>query len=67
MTSVIIDQSALNLVDIRLDNVLKILCKLLLCFAKIGKIDHSKITKIWLVKFCKFKFKMVDLAHFQQI
>ena len=52
-----------NLVDICLDNMLQILCDSLLRFAKIGKIDdYSKIAKIWLVKFCMFKFKIVYLA-----
>ena len=48
MNCVIIDQLALNLVDICLDYTLQILLwKSLLCFAKIGmKIDYSKITKI---------------------
>ena len=40
MHYVIIDQLALNLVDICYDNTLEILCKSLLCFAKLGKIDH---------------------------
>ena len=35
-----IDQLALNLVDICFDNTLQILCKSLLCFAKLGKIDY---------------------------
>ena len=51
MNSLIIDQLALNLVDIFLVNTLKILCKSLLCLAKIGKIDYPKIAKIWLVNF----------------
>ena len=50
--SVVTDQLALNLVEIYLDNTLMILCESFLYFAKIGKIDYSKITKNWLVKFC---------------
>ena len=42
----IIDQLALNLIDICLGNTLQILCKSLLCFAKIGKTEYSKISKI---------------------
>ena len=49
MNSVIIDQLALSLVS--LDNMLQILSKSLLRFAKIGKIVYSTIAKIWLVKF----------------
>ena len=64
MKYVIIDQSALNLVDICLDNKLQILCKSLLCFAKIGKIDHSEIAKIWLVNFSMFNFKTAYFALF---
>ena len=64
MNYVIIGQLALNLVDICLDNKLQILCKSLLCFAKIWKIDWSKSAKIWLVKFCMFNFKIVYLAQF---
>ena len=48
---------------IYLDNALQILCKSLLCFAKIGKIDYSKIVKISLVKFCMFNFKILCLAQ----
>ena len=52
INQVINDQLVFSLVDICLDNMLLILCKSLLCFAKIGKIDdYSKIAKIWLVKF----------------
>ena len=61
---VTIDQLTLNLVDISLDNKLQILSKLLLCFAKIGKIDCSKITKIWLVTFCIFNLKIVYFSQF---
>ena len=39
MNQVITDQLAFNVVDICLANMLQILCNLLLCFAKIGKID----------------------------
>ena len=41
------DHLALSFVDICLGNTLRIL----LCFAKIGKIDHLKMAKIWLTKF----------------
>ena len=64
MNYVIIDQFTLNLVDICLDNTLQILCKLLLCFAKIGNIDYSKIAKTWIVTFCIFNFKIVYHAKF---
>ena len=64
MNCVIIDQLALNLVAICLDNMLKILCKSLLCYAEIRKIAHSKIPNIWLLKFCMFNFKMVYPAQF---
>ena len=64
MNYVIIDQLDLNTADIFLGNTLQILCKSLLCFAKTGKIDYSKIVKIWPVKFCRFNFKMVYLAQF---
>ena len=63
---VIVDQLALNLVDICPDNTPQISCKSLLCFAKIGNIDYSKIPKIWLVKFCMFNFKIAYLAEFSQ-
>ena len=54
---------ALNLVDICLDNMLQISCESFLCFAKIGKIEYSKISvKIWLVKFSNFK--IAYLARF---
>ena len=43
---VLIDQLALNLVDIFLDNTLQILCKSRFCFAKSEKIDYSKNAKI---------------------
>ena len=39
---VIIDQLALNIVDICLRKTLQMLCKSLLCFAKTGKIDYFK-------------------------
>ena len=39
MNYVMIDQLALNLLDICLDHTLQLLYKSLLCFAKIGKID----------------------------
>ena len=64
MNYVIIDQLASNLVDICFDNTLQILCKSLLCFPKIGKFNYSKITKIWLVKFYVFYFRIVYLAQF---
>ena len=65
MIQVITDHLVFNLVDNCLDNTLQILCNSLLCFAKIEKIDdYSKIVKIWLVKFCMFKFKIVYLAQF---
>ena len=38
MNYVIIDQLVLNLVEICLDNTLQIICKSLLCFAKIAEI-----------------------------
>ena len=40
MNYVTIDQLALNLVDICLNSTLQMLCKLLLCFPKIGKSDN---------------------------
>ena len=52
MNYVTIDQLASNLVDISLGNTLQIFCNSLICFKKIGKIDHPKIAKTWLVKFC---------------
>ena len=62
---VILDQLALKLVDICLDNTLQMLCKSLLCFAKINREDClSKMPKIWIVKFYRFNFKIVYLAHF---
>ena len=64
MNHVIIDQLALNSVDICLDITLQISCKSFLCFAKIGKTDCPKISKIWLVKFSMFNFKIVYLAQF---
>ena len=60
----IIDQLALNLVYLCIDNTLKILCKSLLYFVKIRKINYSEIAKIWLVKFCMFNFKIVHIAQF---
>ena len=49
MNHVIIDQLAFNLVGICIDNMLQMLLrKSLLCFAKIGNIDCSKIAKIGL-------------------
>ena len=47
---IIIDQLALNLINICLDNRLQISCKSFLCFAKIEKIDLSKIAKIFNLK-----------------
>ena len=64
MCYVIIDQLALNQVDICLDNTLQILCNSLLCFAKIGKTHYSKIAKIWPVDFCMLNFKTVHVAQF---
>ena len=64
MNYVKIDQPALNLVNIFLNNTLQILCKSLLFFEKIEKIDRSKTAKIWLVKFCMFNFK---IAYFAQL
>ena len=49
--NVIDNQFILKLNNISLNNTRQILCKLLLCFAKILKIDHSKIAEIWSVKF----------------
>ena len=46
MNNAMNDQVALNLVDICLYDTPQILCKSLLCFAKIWKIDYSKIAKI---------------------
>ena len=63
MNYVIIDQLSLNVGDIYLDTTLQI-CKSLLCFAKIGKIDYSNIAKIWHVKFCMVNFKIVYLGQF---
>ena len=45
MNYVIINQLSLNLVDICLHDTLRIICKSLLCFAKIGTIDYSKIAR----------------------
>ena len=45
------DHLALNLVDICLNITLPMLCKSLLCFAKIWKIEYSKIGIISLAKF----------------
>ena len=45
MNNVIIDQLALTLVDICLDNTLQILCKSMLCFARIQKIYYLKLAK----------------------
>ena len=64
---IIIDQLALDLVDICIDNTLQILCKSLLCFAKIGKIDYSKFAKIWLVKFVCSTSKHYISLSFQRI
>ena len=52
MNYVIIDQLALNLADIFLNNTLQILSKSPLCFEK-----------IWLVKFCMFNFKIAYLTQ----
>ena len=60
MNHVIIDQLALTLVDIFLNNKLQTLCKSLLCFEKIEKIDWSKN---WLVKFRILYFKTAYLAQ----
>ena len=43
---VIIDQLALNFVDICFDNTLQILCKSLLYFAKLGNMFNFKIVNI---------------------
>ena len=51
MNSVKNDRLALNLVGVCLDSRLQTLSKSFPYFAKIGKIDCSKIAKIWLVKF----------------
>ena len=64
MNHIITDQLALSLVNICLGNTLQILCKSLLCFAKIWKIGCSKVAKVWLVKFSIFCFKIVYLAQF---
>ena len=61
---VVIDQLALNLIDIGLDNPLQILYKSFALLSKLGKIDCSKVTKIWLVKFCMVNFKIVYLTQF---
>ena len=66
MIGVINDHLALNSFGIFLDGTPQILCKSLLCFAEIGKIDDSKIAKIWLVKFCMFNFKQYISLSFQQ-
>ena len=63
MNYLIIDQLVLNSVDICLDNTLQISGKSLLCFAKIGEIDYSKITKM-LVKFCMSNFKIAYITQF---
>ena len=67
MNYVIINQLALNLIDTCLDNMLLLLSKLLQCFSKIGKIDYSRIVKIWFVKFCMLKFKQYVSLSFQWI
>ena len=64
MNYVTIDQLTLNLIDISLDNKPQIFCKFLVCLAKIGKIDCSKITKLWLVTFCIFNLKIAYLSQF---
>ena len=64
MNFVIVDQLASHLADTCPDKKLQILRKSLLCFAKIGKINYSKIAKIWFVKFCLFNFKIVYLVQF---
>ena len=46
MNQVVVDQLALNLVDICHDNTLKISRESFLCFAEIGKTDYSKIARI---------------------
>ena len=63
MNYVTIDQLALNLIYVCLHNTLQILWKSFLCFTEIGKIDYSKIAKIWLVKFCMFNFEKVYLTQ----
>ena len=40
-----VDQLILTFVNICIDNTPQILCKSLQCFAKIDKIDYSKIAK----------------------
>ena len=47
MNNVINDQLALNLVDICLDNTLHVLCKSLLCFSNIWKIDFLTVRESW--------------------
>ena len=42
MNYVMIYQLTWNLIDICLDNMLQILCKSLLCFAKIGNIGYTQ-------------------------
>ena len=63
MNYILINQLASNSVDIYLNNTLQKLCKSLLCFAKIGRLTAQN-HQIWLVKFCMFNFKIVDLAQF---
>ena len=64
MNYVTIDQLTLNLIDISVDNKPQTLCKFLVCLAKIGKIDYSKITKLCLVTFCIFNLKIAYLSQF---
>ena len=45
MNTIIINQLALNLVDIFLDSTPQMLCKSLLCLAQIRKIDYSEMPK----------------------
>ena len=42
MNYVVIDQLTLNLVDICLNNTLQILCKSLLCFSQMGKVNYTQ-------------------------
>ena len=49
--NVINDQFNLKLVDICFNNMLQILCKSQLCFAKIWKIDYSKSLRFGLYNF----------------
>ena len=51
MNYVIIDQLALNLVDICLANALYMLCKFLLCFQKFVRLTNQKSPKFGLQKF----------------